>query len=75
MKNILLSSLFILLFSHTPGFSQTEEISTKRNFAFLEVGGIGLFASLNYERQVSKVPGFSLRGGIGFYTEDDLYVK
>ncbi|MGM0581902.1 MAG: hypothetical protein ACQETL_14550 [Bacteroidota bacterium] len=40
----------------------------------MEVGGAGLFYSVNYERQISKTPGFSWRVGLGGYTDGDFYV-
>lgn len=44
--------------------------SFKKNVVFLEVGGNGLFSSLNYERQLTGHPGPGLRLGIGFYSVD-----
>ncbi len=46
----------------------------KRNDIYLEAGGNGLFASVNYERQVTKEPGLGLRFGVGFYTENNFYL-
>jgi hypothetical protein len=46
----------------------------KRNDIYLEAGGNGLFASVNYERQLTKQPGIGFRVGIGFYTEDAFYL-
>ncbi|WP_375579025.1 hypothetical protein ABWH96_18710 [Marivirga tractuosa] len=40
----------------------------------MEVGGAGLFFSINYERQLSKAPGFSWRVGLGGYTDGDFYI-
>ena len=39
----------------------------KKNNLFLEIGGNGLFTSINYERQLTKNPGLGLRLGIGYY--------
>jgi len=52
-------------------FSQT---SYKSNDVYLEVGGNGLFSSVNYERHLLKKPGLGVRIGLGFYTEDNFYV-
>jgi hypothetical protein len=52
-------------------FGQTE---FKRNDIYLEAGGNGLFASVNYERQLSKQPGIGARIGIGFYSENAFYL-
>jgi len=45
-----------------------------RNLVFIEALGNGLFGSINYERQLTREPGLSLRAGIGFYTEDTFYL-
>lgn len=45
-----------------------------KNTVFVEALGNGLFGSINYERQLTKEPGLSLRAGIGFYTEYDFYL-
>ncbi|WP_296623367.1 hypothetical protein [Marivirga sp.] len=72
MKKTLSTLLLILLIS---AFSYGQETpSSKRNFSYIEVGGAGLFFSVNYERQLSKAPGFSWRVGIGGYSEGDFYV-
>jgi hypothetical protein len=46
----------------------------KKNTAFFELGGNGLFGSVNYERQLTKKPGLSARMGVGFYSEYAAYV-
>jgi len=46
----------------------------KKNDIYLEAGGNGLFASVNYERQVTKQPGLGVRIGVGFYTENAFYL-
>ena len=45
-----------------------------KNTVFVEALGNGLFGSINYERQLTKEPGLSLRAGIGFYTENEFYL-
>jgi hypothetical protein len=40
----------------------------KRNAVYFELGGNGLFASVNYDYQLTKKPGFGIRAGIGFYS-------
>lgn len=72
MKKIL-STLTLLLLLSTISYAQ-EAASLKRNFSYVEVGGAGLFFSVNYERQLSKTPGFSWRFGVGGYSETDFYV-
>lgn len=51
--------------------SQTSQL---KNTLYVEALGNGLFGSLNYERQLTKEPGLSLRAGIGFYTENEFYL-
>ena len=46
----------------------------KKNDIYLEAGGNGLFGSVNYERQLTKQPGFGVRLGVGFYTESAFYL-
>jgi hypothetical protein len=46
----------------------------KQNDIYLEAGGNGLWASVNYERQLTKEPGIGARIGIGFYTDNSFYV-
>lgn len=67
----LLSTLSLLIIFST--LSNAQEVSSKRNFSYVELGGTGLFFSVNYERQISKEPGFSWRFGIGGYSDGDFY--
>ncbi len=46
----------------------------KQNTTYLEAGGNGLFASANYERQLTKQPGIGIRIGVGFYSENAFYL-
>lgn len=46
----------------------------KRNDIYLEVGGNGLSASVNYERQLTRQPGLGLRVGLGYYPEKAFYL-
>ncbi len=41
---------------------------SKRQSVYLELGGNGLFTSVNYDYQLTKKPGFGIRAGIGFYS-------
>jgi len=54
-----------------PSFGQQ---TFKKNDIYLEAGGSGLFASVNYERQLTKQPGLGVRLGIGFYSENAFYL-
>lgn len=55
-------------------FSVNGQNNFKRNDLYLEAGGNGMFASVNYERQLTKLPGLGVRLGVGFYTEDAFYL-
>lgn len=59
---------FVLIFSIT--FSSFGQSAFKQKLIYLEAGGNGLFSSLNYERQLTAQPGFGLRAGVGFYSEN-----
>ena len=65
MKQIKLI-IFFSIFS-TLLYGQT---TLKKNGLFVEVGGNGLFTSLNYERQLTNKPGLGMQLGIGFYSID-----
>ena len=58
-------------FFATCSFGQT---TFKRNDLYFEAGGNGLFSSINYERQLTSQPGLGFRVGLGFYSENDLYL-
>nr|WP_288837616.1 hypothetical protein [uncultured Flavobacterium sp.] len=64
---IILSLTFL-----TPSFGQ---INFRSNDVYLEVGGAGLFTSLNYERQFSNSPGLGIRAGIGMYSENSFFLS
>jgi hypothetical protein len=61
---VIISSFFVTL-----SFGQL-----RKNDIYLEAGGNGLFASVNYERQLTKQPGFGVRVGVGFYSENAFYL-
>lgn len=46
----------------------------KKNDLYLETGGNGLFGSVNYERQLTELPGLGARIGVGFYSENAFYL-
>jgi hypothetical protein len=54
--------------------SFAQSSSSLKNDIYVEAGGNGLFGSVNYERQLSKTPGVSLRVGVGFYTENRFFL-
>jgi hypothetical protein len=56
-----ISLIFIVLFlARVPLFSQNRDTQSLKDLAYVEVGGQGLFASVNYERQLSKEPDLGL---------------
>lgn len=55
-------------------FYSYGQTSSKRNDIYLEAGGNGLFASVNYERQFTNQPGLGARIGVGFYSENAFYL-
>lgn len=69
MKHLLLFVLFSCITYCS--FTQT---SFKHNDIYIEAAGNGLFSSVNYERQLTKHPGFGLRLGVGFYSEKAFYL-
>ena len=67
--------LTVCLFVSFISFAQeNQEPNGKKlkNTVFVEALGNGLFGSINYEKQLTKEPGLSLRAGIGFYTENEF---
>lgn len=74
MKMLLSTLLITTLFSTISTAQEQEKETFSRNASFLEVGGPGLFFSINYERQLTKTPGLSWRIGLGGYAEYDFYV-
>jgi len=69
MKYLILFSVFFIMSVYSNG-----QTTFKRNDIYLEGGGNGLFASVNYERQFTKEPGLGFRFGIGFYPEKAFYL-
>ena len=55
-------------------FCSFGQTTFKRNDIYLEAGGNGLFASVNFERQLTKQPGFGFRLGVGFYAVNVFYL-
>ncbi len=69
MKHVTLFLLISLITSSSSG-----QAAFKRNDIYIEAAGNGLFASVNYERQLTKQPGLGFRFGVGFYTEKAFYL-
>lgn len=51
-----------LMFSFTNGFTQNN---FRKNTVYGELGGNGVFLSLNYERQLGTKPGLGVHAGLG----------
>ncbi|MFD2162501.1 hypothetical protein ACFSJU_08855 [Paradesertivirga mongoliensis] len=62
MRKVL--ALFLGIALNTNVFGQD---AFKKNEVFLELGGNGLLASLNYGRQLTNKPGLGFRAGVGTY--------
>ncbi len=69
MKHLLLLIFTTIYVIHL--FGQTKFV---RNNIYLEAGGNGLFGSINYERQLATQPGFGIRLGVGFHSENMFYL-
>lgn len=69
MKRLILT-LTILTFVYT-AYSQN---SFKQNTIYFQLGGNGLFTSINYERQVFKKPGIGFHIGAGIYGIEPSYL-
>jgi hypothetical protein len=45
----------------------------KKNDIYIEFLGNGIYASLNYERQLTSKPGLGLRTGVGYFSGDQEF--
>jgi hypothetical protein len=74
MKNIVLG-LTLLVFCF---FNSTTKVNgqskTKLNTVYFELGGNGLFTSINYERQLLKNTGLNFHVGTGIYGVQSTYL-
>lgn len=68
MQNYLLLSS--LLFLSIAAFGQQ---SFKKNDVYVEFLGNGIYASVDYERQITSRPGLGLRAGIGYFSGDEKF--
>jgi hypothetical protein len=59
-----------LLFSAMVVFAQA---GLKKNTIYLELAGNGIWASVNYERQLAEKPGLGFRLGLGYYSGDSKF--
>jgi hypothetical protein len=69
MRHLL--SIVILL---SIGQTVCGQTLSKKNEIFLELGGNGLFGSVNYSRQVTNNPMFEVRVGLGAYGTEKTYL-
>jgi hypothetical protein len=65
---------FFLILCSAFAIVLSGQTTFKKNDVYLEIGGNGLFASANYERQLTKQPGPGIRLGIGVYSENGIYL-
>lgn len=54
----------------TPVFAQE---TFKKNDAYFEFLGNGIYASLNYERQLTSKPGVGVRTGVGYFSGNQAF--
>ncbi|GEM_PF-5090725 len=73
-NNQLMKHLTLFLAISGIAFCSYGQTTFKRNDIYLEAGGNGLFASINYERQLTKQPGLGFRLDVGFYSENAFYL-
>jgi hypothetical protein len=69
-----MKQLYILLYLVSWSISLSGQETFGQNNIYLELGGNGPLYSLNYERQLTKQPGFGIRVGAGFYSTDPYKV-
>lgn len=60
----------LLLIVSVSAFSQA---TFKKNDVYGEFMGNGIFASLNYERQLTNKPGLGVRAGLGYFSGDEKF--
>lgn len=58
--------LFLALFTSILSNALPGQNLFKKNDIYLELGGNGILASINYERQLTNNPGIGIRLGVGF---------
>jgi hypothetical protein len=66
--------LILIFFMMTLVYNSNGQNSFKQNTIYFELGGDGLFASANYERQVFKKPGIGFHIGAGIYEFKPSYL-
>lgn len=64
-----MNKIISFLIAITISFNVIAQEKTLQNVIFFEIGGNGLFTSLNFERQLQKEPGLGLRIGLGYYAD------
>lgn len=69
MLRLILIFYCLLIICHAYGQSEM-----KHNTIYFQIGGNGLFTSINYERQILKNPRISVHAGIGNYGTKNPYL-
>lgn len=72
MRILIFTTLFIIYSLNVP--AQTDSLNFKKNAFYLEIGGVGGHASLNYERSLWRKNQFDIIGrvGLNFYNMVDF---
>lgn len=61
----------MLLLLCSMAFAQTD---SRRNLAYFELGGNGLYTSINYERIITKKQKFGIHAGVGRYKDRNYFL-
>ena len=69
-----MKQFFLVIIIATFSVHSVGQTTFKKNSIYLEAAGNGIFASVNYERQLTKEPGLGVRVGVGFYTDYAFYL-
>lgn len=51
-----------------------DSVAIKKNVGYAQIGGSGIGVSLNYERQLTKLPGLNARIGLGYLPTELLSI-
>ncbi len=63
----------LLLLIIVSAISATAQTTFKKNSLYVELAGNALYASLNYERQLTNKPGIGIRLGVGYFSSDEKF--
>lgn len=60
---------WLCLYVLTLSAAHAQSAYVSRNSLLMEVGGNGMFGSINFERHITKTPLVSVRAGLGYYRQ------